>query len=181
MTITFEQGKPEDIGGLEQLYNELTDHLAATTNYPGWKKGIYPQRQTAVDGVKEGSLYLARQGDAIIASVILRHASQPAYRGVRWQISAEDPEVLVVYTFTVHPAYQGRGVGRAMMDFVLHQGQASGAKAIRLDVSAENAPAIRLYESCGFQYIDTVDLGLGEYGLPWFRLYEKVLRGGSRR
>lgn len=30
-------------------------------------------------------------------------------------------------------------------------------------------------EKCGFEYIDTVDLGLGNYGLNWFKLYEKVV------
>lgn len=43
------------------------------------------------------------------------------------------------------------------------------------DVYEGNIPAINLYEKCGFKYIDTVDLGLGNYGLNWFRLYEKLL------
>ena len=48
-------------------------------------------------------------------------------------------------------------------------------KAIRLDVYEQNTPAIRLYEKNGFQYITTVDLGLGDYGLHKFHLYEKIL------
>ncbi len=49
------------------------------------------------------------------------------------------------------------------------------AKSIRLDVYEGNIPAIRLYEKCGFEYVNTVDLGLGNYGLKWFKLYEKLL------
>lgn len=48
-------------------------------------------------------------------------------------------------------------------------------KAIRLDVYRRNEPAIRLYERCGFHYVDTVDLGLSEHGLDRFKLYERVL------
>jgi len=48
-------------------------------------------------------------------------------------------------------------------------------KSIRLDVYEKNIPAILLYEKCGFEYIDTVDLELGNYGLDWFKLYEKVI------
>jgi len=44
-----------------------------------------------------------------------------------------------------------------------------------LDVYEGNIPAIKLYEKCGFKYMDTVDLGLGRYGLNWFRLYERML------
>ncbi|XAM46318.1 hypothetical protein TPDSL_28260 [Terrisporobacter petrolearius] len=48
-------------------------------------------------------------------------------------------------------------------------------KELRLDVYEKNLPAIKLYEKFGFKYIDTVDLGLENYGLKWFRLYEKLL------
>ncbi len=61
------------------------------------------------------------------------------------------------------------------MDFAIEHSIKSQVKSIRLDVYEGNIPAIKLYEKCGFKYIDTVDLGLGNYGLNWFRLYEKLL------
>lgn len=67
------------------------------------------------------------------------------------------------------------GIGRALMDYSFELVQQSGVKSIRLDVYEKNLPAISLYEKCGFEYIDTVDLGLGNYGLDWFKLYEKVI------
>lgn len=175
MTITFEQGLASDIDEVAQLYDDLNDALAQGDNHPGWKKGIYPTRQTADDGIQEGNLYVARHRGAIVGSVILRHTPEPAYRGANWQIEADDDQVLVVYTFAVHPDCRRQGVGELLMQSVIRHGIASGARAIRLDVTTGNTPAIRLYEKCGFRYIDTVDLGLGEYGLPWFGLYEKVL------
>jgi len=42
-------------------------------------------------------------------------------------------------------------------------------------VYENNFPAISLYEKCGFEYVDTVDLGFGNYGLDWFKLYEKLV------
>ena len=30
-----------------------------------------------------------------------------------------------------------------------------------------------LYERCGYWYMGTISLGLEEYGLNWFKLYEK--------
>lgn len=43
------------------------------------------------------------------------------------------------------------------------------------DVYENNVPAIKLCEKCGFEYIDTIDLGIGNYGLNHFKLYEKLL------
>jgi hypothetical protein len=40
MDMIFDLGKVTDIDELEQLYNDLNDHLAKGVNYPGWKKGI---------------------------------------------------------------------------------------------------------------------------------------------
>ena len=42
MKFIIEPGTSADIDELEKLYNELNDYLAATINYSGWIKGIYP-------------------------------------------------------------------------------------------------------------------------------------------
>lgn len=175
MNIIFEQAQYNDIDELEILYNLVNDHLALHINFPGWRKGIYPDRQTAVEGIDEKCLYTARYNGRIIASVILRHKPEAAYEEVKWNIEADYEDIVVVYTFAVHPDYMGKGVGRLLMDFVISRSISENAKAIRLDVYEKNTPAIRLYEKCGFQYTGTVDLGLEAYGLKWFRLYERLL------
>lgn len=175
METIFELGKTNDIDEIEQLYNDINDFLAAGVNYPGWRKGIYPNRQTAIDGVKDGSLYVARHNGKIVGSVILSHKPEPAYHKVKWEFESDYSDVFVVYTFVVHPQFLKCGVGKALIDFTIEHSIKSQAKSIRLDVYEDNIPAIRLYEKSGFKYIDTVDLGLGNYGLNWFKLYEKLL------
>ena len=175
MNLIFELGKERDIDELEQLYDDLNDYLESGVNYPGWKKGIYPVRQNAIDGIANGNLYVARQDRKIVGSVILSHVPEPAYHKAKWQFETDYSDVLVIYTFVVHPDFMKCCVGRSLIDFAIEHGIKSKAKAIRLDVYEGNVPAIKLYEKCGFKYIDKVDLGLGSYGLDWFKLYEKLL------
>lgn len=175
MDIVFELGKANDIDELEQLYNDLNDHLEKETNYPGWRKGIYPVRQNAIDGIKQGNLYVLKHNEKIVGSVILSHEPEPAYYKAKWGVEADYSDIFVVHTFVVHPKFLKCGIGKALMDFSIKHSVNSQAKSIRLDVYEGNTPAIRLYEKCGFKYIDTVDLGLGNYGLDWFKLYEKLL------
>jgi len=175
MDIIFELGKISDIDEVEQIYNDLNDHLEKEINYPGWIKGIYPVRQNAIDGVGHGNLYVAKHNGKIVASLILSHKPEPAYYKAKWEFESDYSDVFIVYTFVVHPDFLKCGVGKALMDFSIEYSINSHAKSIRLDVYERNMPAIRLYEKCGFKYIDTVDLGLGNYGLNWFRLYEKLL------
>ncbi|MDF2512375.1 MAG: acetyltransferase [Herbinix sp.] len=175
MNITIRLGTENDIDELEQLYNNLNDHLAATTNYPGWKKGIYPARKDAEAGISEGCLYVSVSSNKIIGSIILRHKPEPAYLPVKWMKDLSYDQVLVIYTLVVHPDYLGKGIGCELLNFASRLGEQSTNKSLRLDVYENNLPAICLYEKCGFQYIDTVDLGLAEYNLHWFKLYEKLL------
>ena len=55
-----------------------------------------------------------------------------------------------VHTIGVDPAYQGRGVGRRLLDELLNF--AAGA-VVHLEVRTDNAPAIALYRSVGFNQI----------------------------
>lgn len=175
MDILIELGKVSDIDELEQLYNDLNDYLEKGVNYPGWKKDIYPVRQNAIEGVKNSNLYTAKHNGKIIGSLILSHKPEEAYYKAKWKLEADYSEIFVIHTFVVHPEFLKCGIGKALMNFSFEHGIRSQAKSIRLDVYEGNMPAIRLYEKCGFEYIDTVDLGLGSYGLNWFKLYEKLL------
>ena len=159
MKFTIEPGTSADIDELEKLYDELNDYLAATTNYPGWIKGVYPVREDAVAGVNDETLYVARYDGRIVGSVILNHQPEKAYENVKWKIELDYSHIFVIHTFVVYPSFL----------------KSSGIKSVRLDVYEKNLPAISLYEKCGFEYIDTVDLGLGHYGLEWFKLYEKII------
>lgn len=175
MKFVIESGTTADIDELEKLYDDLNDYLSATTNYPGWIKGIYPIREDAVAGIENNTLFVVRHDGKIAGSIILDHHPDEAYNNVRWKIEADYSRIFVIRTFVVHPSFLKMGIGRALMDYSFELAQQSGIKSIRLDVYENNLPAISLYEKCGFEYIDTVDLGFGNYGLDWFKLYEKLV------
>ncbi len=61
--------------------------------------------------------------------------------------TAQDGEVYVV---GVHPAYQGRGLGRVVTLIGLHHLRDRGCERVHLYVEADNAPAVRIYRELGF-------------------------------
>jgi len=172
----IELGKESDIDELESLYNDLNDYLTANTNYPGWIKGVYPIRETAVEGIKEQNLFVLRTGNEISGSIILNHKPEDAYSQVEWSFKADYEDIIVIHTLVVHPRYMNSGVGSELMQFAEDYATEQNMKSIRLDVSIHNKPAMALYEKFGYVFVDTVDLGLNVPGLVWFHLYEKVLR-----
>lgn len=64
--------------------------------------------------------------------------------------AAGEAEVL---TIAVHPAWQGRGVGRLLMDAALRELYARRAEALFLEVDEGNAPALALYRRLGFAQV----------------------------
>lgn len=175
MNGNIRKGTIADVEELAALYDTLNDHLAETTNYPGWKKGVYPIREDAQKAAEEETLFVYILDGKIAGSVILNHEPEEGYQNAAWLVDAEYQDITVIHTLVVHPAYLNRGIGRELIKFALAYAKEQNQKSVRLDVSEGNLPAIALYEKCGFQYIAKADLGYASYGLPYFLLYEYVL------
>lgn len=175
MELNIRLGTINDVVAVVKLYDSINDYLFEHVNYPGWRKGIYPAKEDATLGIKEGSLFVAFLENELVGSFILRNKSEKAYNQATWQKKLEDKDIYVLYTFVVSPNYLNKGIGYKLLQFAEQFGRNQGMQALRLDVFENNQPAINLYEKYGFKYIDTVDLGLEEYGLKWFKLYEKIL------
>ena len=64
--------------------------------------------------------------------------------------AAGEAEVL---TIAVHPSWQGRGLGRLLMEALLRELYARRATELFLEVDEGNVPALRLYERLGFREV----------------------------
>jgi ribosomal protein S18 acetylase RimI-like enzyme len=180
MELKIEKGTEKDLDEIAQFYDDINDFLEKGENYPGWRKGIYPVREDAVHGLEQDCLFIVRAKDKIAGSVILSHEPEQGYEKATWGYKGGYDRIYVIHTLAVHPDYLKMGIGRRLLQFAEEFGLENGIEAIRLDVNEKNIPAINLYESCGYQYIARVDLGYGAYGIPWFKLYEKLLKDRQR-
>lgn len=59
-----------------------------------------------------------------------------------------------LFNIAVDPAYQRRGLGRALLEAVIDEVEKRGVATLWLEVRASNAAAIALYESLGFNEAD---------------------------
>ena len=63
------------------------------------------------------------------------------------------PDELYVSRVAVAPEFQGRGIGSALVGHALEVARAQKLAAVRLDVSADNVSARRLYQRFGFAVV----------------------------
>jgi GNAT superfamily N-acetyltransferase len=60
-------------------------------------------------------------------------------------------------SFMVDPAHQGRGVGRALGEYVVDWARAAGYRAMQFNAVVEtNTGAVRLWQGLGFEIVATV-------------------------
>jgi GNAT superfamily N-acetyltransferase len=106
----------------------------------------------ALDGT---TLRTCRLADAIAT---LWHEEDPARHGaMRERISAAgglfpavESDTLYLSKIGVLPEFRGRGLGRWLVERSMERCRRQGLRRMRLDVSATNVTALRLYRSMGF-------------------------------
>lgn len=59
--------------------------------------------------------------------------------------------VAAIQNLGIRPEHQNRGLGRALLLHLLHTLQQSGFGRVLLEVTANNIPALRLYQGLGFR------------------------------
>lgn len=62
-----------------------------------------------------------------------------------------------IYGLGVLPEHRGKGLGRAILMQAIEKLKETGANEVMLQVEAENANALNLYKSCGFEETSTMD------------------------
>lgn len=67
--------------------------------------------------------------------------------------TARDGEADYISDLWVRPDYQGRGAGRALLEYLFAMMRREGTDRARIATHAGNAGAIRLYERCGFALV----------------------------
>jgi ribosomal protein S18 acetylase RimI-like enzyme len=83
---------------------------------------------------------VATDGDAISGYIQFRRPTSLASNAHVWQING----------VAVDPDYQGRGLGRALVEAAVHEIGTRGGRRITLRVLSTNSEAQRLYARCGF-------------------------------
>ena len=105
------------------------------------------------EAYREKTFALAVEKSPYVRGLLLEEGGAPAgYALLSLSHTCEYGGLLVLLEeLYVDPAFQGRGLGRAFFDWLFTEYRE--AAAFRLDVTAENEGAIRLYGRQGFQFL----------------------------
>ncbi len=175
LKIMIRLATTNDIDALEKLYNDICDYLADKPFNPGWRKGCFPTKEDALYFLQSGNLYLAEIAGKTVGSVALSHSPNAESNEESRYEETYFEDILFVHILVTHPSYLRQGIGTAMLHFAETLGKQENVRAIRLYVYEKNTVAINTYEQSGYTFVEKADVGLSQFGLHWFYLYEKTL------
>ena len=129
---------------------------------------VYPSVALFQADVAAGSVHVARADGVLRGAFTLDARLDPLWAGMDWQPPAGP--VAAVHRLMVHPAQQGRGLGRQLMARAEWLARQSGFCAIRLDAFAANPAALALYSKLGYRRTGGAQMRKGP-----FVCFEKLL------
>lgn len=96
--------------------------------------------------VSESMVREAVNSDKITPYMVKQHGKIIGVCNVNFE--SED---ISIFGLGIAPKYQGKGLGRAMLESLINKLMTEGHKSITLEVNSENIRAYNLYTSCGFK------------------------------
>ena len=170
--LNVRQAVPNEVPAVLALYDGVIQLFQANTGNLGWRKGVYPAEADFRRTAQAGTLYVGELEGRLAAGMIVTQGTDKSYGDAPWRVDVPDCETAVIHTLGVSPDFSGRGLALEMVQAAAALARTKGWKALRLDVLEGNAPARRLYERAGFQYIATKQIWYHSTGLANFLLYE---------
>jgi len=170
--IEIRKADRNDLENIGALYNDAIDWLNRQGMYQ-WKKGIYPTGETAQRAFRGDCLYCCVVDGSVCGTFIINEEQAPEYEALNWRY--DGGKILVLHTLAVTPEKTGQGLGKAVMEFVLHHARINGYQAVRLDVFSRNRVAAGLYLHFGFEYVGRVYFDGKEPGCEGYDCYEKLV------
>ncbi len=128
MTVTVDALTPDDAARCAELEAQLFD------GDDPWPASAFLSELRG----RDNHYVAARFGDKLVG-----------YAGIA-RLGLLPPYEYEVHTIGVDPAFQGHGIGRRLLDALL---QFADDGCVYLEVRTDNAPAIALYRSAGFEQV----------------------------
>lgn len=170
---------PAEAGQIEEImsfYQVMSGVLGEKSFMPDGDKGGFPSREMVEKALREKTLFTGIEDGRLAAAYILNHDCDAAYQTVSWNVEAAADEAVILHALRVLPEYSGRGYFRRLVEHAIQTAKKDGQKAIRLDCIVGNDIPIRVYQSYGFQYVDTREITYANIGIPMpFQLFELAL------
>lgn len=130
---------------------------------------IYPDSLVISHDIETDTAFGLFVGTNPTGYIVLNEDEQDEYKAVEWKFT--EGRWLLIHRLCIHPAFQGKGYAKALLDFAEKYAKTNSFSAIRLDAFIKNKRALELYEKNDYRPCGTVYFRKGA-----FTCFEKKLQ-----
>ena len=138
--MRIDKATHEDFDTIIAFYDDVTERTPEIATYALWSKGKHPTADGIRAYIEEGSMYLYKEKEEIVAAMALTMYQGEDYHAIEWSRQVNDNDVAVIHILAVSPDSQGNGIGSEMIREAIRLAQEKGMKSIRLDALASTPP-----------------------------------------
>ena len=179
--MTFQVADKQMYDQVIALYARVIESLSRDNINIYWDLETYPSRAYFSQAIEAGELFVALDGQRVIAAAVLDHKARPEYADVPFGVSASDDQVRLMHVLGVSPEVRGRGVATFMLEQMKELCRARGFLALRLDALLCNAPACALYRRAGLVPVARQTFLIPDVGPHPFEVFEYVVSENVNR
>lgn len=140
MVVTIRSALLKDLASITEIYNDAIAKTVAT--FDTEPKDIDEQRQWFLNHGKKNPIMVAEQRGMLVGwAALSKYSNRCAYA---------DTAELSVY---VTEEWQGKGIGKTLIEAVLEKGRNAGLHAIIARVTEGNEKSIHTHKSAGFEHV----------------------------
>jgi ribosomal protein S18 acetylase RimI-like enzyme len=158
-----------DIPELLQVTKACAQAMIANGIYQ-WNEN-YPSYEAFEKDIELGQLWVLKEDDIIIGSVVISEIMDDEYKVIKWL--TPNTKNIYIHRLAVHPEYQGKGFAQKLMDFAEAYAQENNFSSVRLDTFSVNKRNNAFYQKRGYQKLG--DVYFPKQSEHPFHCYELVL------
>ena len=145
-------GNISDIDSILNITKSCAAYMVQNGIYQ-WNEH-YPDKSSFVNDAENMELYVYIENKKVIACISLCNEMDEVYFPVSWV--TKNNNNLYIHRLAVHPDFQKKGIGKALMDFAEKYAKKKEYKSIRLDTFSVNKRNLKFYESRGYQRLEKI-------------------------
>lgn len=115
---------------------------------------FYPNRFIFGNDLRRGHMFGYRQGKDIIGAVVVDANQNRQYQAFDWKDAEGTPAC--IHRLAVHPAHQGYGLGKQLLQFAEQLAGQRGHTSIRLEVYKGNPAVANMYRRSGYMEVGEI-------------------------
>lgn len=141
-----------DIEKLLAMTQACARHMITNGIYQ-WNES-YPSYEAFKNDIELDQIWVLKDGDMIIGSIVITEVEDEEYDGVVW-LTPQGGSVYI-HRLAVHPDYQGKGLAQQLMNFAEDYAKEKGYVSVRLDTFSLNKRNNVFYQKRGYQQLGDI-------------------------